>query len=290
MKRISRLPLCLLASLGALLSSCKEGRTAGEGGGQEADTLWSESLGQGEGEDDEVDEVIEEVERSASPLLSFNDFFFLFLRNKRFQAAHVKFPLEVEELDASVHTITSGAAFRSYFLWPDEGEEYTLMLTDLSQMDALDESGALDSVVAQVIDLQAMTARDYCFHCADSLWQLLRIDNYEPRGRLGDFLRFYARFATDTLFQQDRLAEQISFSSPDPDDETQVIEGILLPSQWEAFRPDLPQGLITNLLFGQRFDSTQRILLLQCGAATGMMQTTTFEQVHGRWLLTSFDD
>ncbi|MCD7721321.1 MAG: DUF4348 domain-containing protein [Prevotellaceae bacterium] len=270
-----------------LLSCTGRGKTTG-GDEEEADLQWAEE-GDTEDEDwDEGDEFAGEERQAAEPL-SFNDFFFLFLRSKAYQAAHIKFPLDIEELDETVRTISSGAAFRQYFLWPSD-DDYTLLLTDLEEMEALGTPLSLDSVSAEVIDLEAMTMRTYDFYCTDSVWQLRRSRNTEPRRRYGDFLRFYAQFSRDTLFQQERLAEEIRFSSADPDDETQLIEGILLPSQWQAFRPQLPEGVITNLVFGQPYDDTKRITLVECGFATSMMQTVTFEQRHGRWLLTSFDD
>ncbi len=267
--------------------SCTGGKVQDSDTWEEEDTIWQgDYIEQG-------DTLIIEGEELAQPEsenLAFFDFFFTFLRNKSFQAAHIKFPLPLVDRDSTVTTITSGAAFRSYFSWPDDDDYYTLLLTDLQQVEELESSLQLDSVSAEVIDLDDMLMRTYDFFRRDSVWQLQCSRTCEPTGRLGDFLNFYAQFSRDTLFQEERLAEHIRFSSADPDDETQLIEGILLPSQWSVFRPALPQGIITNFSFGQSFEETQRIILLQGGMASSMMQTLTFQQKHGRWLLTSFDD
>ncbi len=232
---------------------------------------------------------LEEAEQPATEVLTFNDFFFLFTHNKSFQAAHIKFPIDIRELDETVRTMSSGAAFRSYFNWPDGGE-YTLLLADAGEIGRLSSDMSLDSVAAEVIDLEAMTTRSYEFLCRDSIWRLHHISNFEPQERVGDFLRFYAQFSTDTIFQEEHLAESIRFTSADPDNETESIEGILLPAQWQAFRPDLPCGVITNIFFGQPIEDSPRIILLQCASASGMMQTCTFEQRHGRWILSSFEN
>ncbi|MCD8302864.1 MAG: DUF4348 domain-containing protein [Prevotellaceae bacterium] len=271
----------------ACFCSCTGGKVQDSDTWEEEDTLWQ---GDYTGQGDTLLLGEEELARPESENLAFFDFFFTFLRNKSFQAAHIKFPLPLVDLDSTVTTITSGAAFRSYFRWPADDDYYTLLLTDLRQMEELESSLQLDSVSAEVIDLDAMTMRTYDFLRRDSVWQLRSSRTLEPTGRLGDFLTFYAQFSRDTLFQQERLAEHIRFSSADPDDETGLIEGILLPSQWPAFRPALPGGVITNFSFGQPFDEAGSVILLQGGMASSMMQTLTFQQKHGRWLLTSFDD
>ncbi len=239
--------------------------------------------------EEEMELAAREPDEPKSERLSFNDFFFLFLRSKRFQAEHIKFPLSIEEADASGREITSGAVFRDYFRWP-EGEEYTLLLPDARQMSDFQSGEGLDSVSAEVIDLKAMELRSYDFLLSDSVWQLRRIRNYEPQGNKGDFLHFYAQFATDTVFQDHHLARQIHFTSPDPDDDTETIEGILLPAQWPAFRPDMPSEVLTNFDFGQPLDEARRITLLQCGMASGMMRAYTFHLTPLGWELHSFGD
>ncbi len=224
-----------------------------------------------------------------SEVLAFDDFFFLFLRSKSFQLKHVRFPVQIEELDGTSRTITSGNAFTDYFYWPD-AEEYTLLLTDVAEMEGFKGGLDLDTVVAQVIDLEEMTMRCYDFAERDSVWWLHASRNLELQGHVADFLKFYVQFTTDTIFQEERLAEQIHFTYADPEDENGIVEGILLPSQWSAFRPDMPQGILTNFDFGQPLEDSQKIVVLECGTASSMMRTCTFEQWHGRWILTSFDE
>ncbi len=283
----SRLIVCTAFPLAICLSACTGGKER-EGVAQEDD---SQSTFSPEIPPMTVDEEIalSEPLQPTNEVLAFDDFFFLFLRSKTFQLKHVRFPVQIEELDGTRRTITSGNAFTEYFYWPNE-EEYTLLLTDVAEMEGFKSDLALDTVVAQVIDLEEMTMRCYDFAERDSVWWLHASRDLELQGRMADFLKFYAQFTTDTIFQGQRLAEQIHFTYADPDSEKEVVEGILLPSQWEAFRPELPQGTLTNFDFGQPIEDSQRIVVLECETASSMMRTFTFEQWHGRWILTSFDE
>ncbi len=294
MTGIRRYTVSCAIALAACLCSCTGGR---ERGGDEED---EDSLLCLPPTVKTVEEMVEAADEPDEPEreeeLAFNDFFFLFTHKKRFQAEHIKFPLEIEELDASERTMTSGAAFREYFSWPDS-EEYTLLLTDVYQMSVFQSGEGLRRVSAEVIDLSTMRMRSYDFQFRDSIWQLQRVRNYEPQGGKGDFLRFYAQFATDTVFQGQHLARQIHFTAAvsvydeEEDEEGEgLVEGILLPSQWPAFRPELPQGVITNFDFGQPLDEARRIMLLQCGTASSMMRTFTFHHAPLGWELYSFDD
>ncbi len=289
--------LSTVFALTLTLFGCNGGR--GDKGGDEGDGQTTDKAqGLGEGDDDEGDEEGDEDdgwgEGEGEPQredLPFGDFLFMFLRSRSFQAAHISFPLEVEEEDASSRVITSGAAFRKYFSWPFEGE-CTLLLTDIDEMERLEEApGQLGKpVVVEVIDLPHMGMRSYEFAWSDSLWLLRGVRNPDPRGRYADFLDFYNRFATDTVFQQERIAPEVRLTSADPDDEMGQIEGILTATQWPAFRPALPSGVITNIRVGQEFDETQRVVVAWVGLASGFVQTFTFEQRKGQWVLTAFDD
>ncbi len=283
----SRIIVYTAFPLALCLCACTGGKER-EGDAQEEDP---QSLASSEIPPMTIDEEIalQEPLQPQSNVLAFDDFFFLFLRSKTFQLKHVRFPVQIEELDGTSRTITSGNAFTDYFYWPDS-ENYTLLLTDVAEMEEFKSDLAPDTVVAQVIDLEDMTMRCYDFAEHDSVWWLHSSRNLELQGRLADFLKFYAQFTTDTIFQEERLAEQIRFTYADPDDEQGVVEGILIPSQWEAFRPDMPQGTLTNFDFGQPLEDSQKIVVLECGTASSMMRTCTFEQWHGRWILTSFDE
>ena len=58
------------------------------------------------------------------------------------------------------------------------------------------------------------------------------------------------------------------------------------PNLWEDFAPELPQGILYNIVYGrQSADSTQKILVLR-GIANGLEEELTFVRKDGQWKLT----
>ncbi len=238
---------------------------------------------------DTLSEYEERVEELSMPqrIETFSDFFFLFLNNRRFQAERVKFPLNVCDINGEEYVIKSGREFRTYFTWPST-DEYCLLLTDEAQMEEFQNNLEFCDVEVQLIELRSGQIRAFDFHREAETWQLVRSREYDSSGNVLDFLQFYNQFVTDSLFQQQSLNTPIRYTMVDLDEEYSQIDGTLDPSQWPAFRPDLPTHRITNILFGQQLEQAQEIVLAHCGIANGMMEMFTFRKNGAHWRLTTF--
>ncbi len=278
-------PFLLLAALFAA-ASCRPKSTGLDGdAGQEeeavapADSLQEDTL-------TEYEEAVEELSQPKKRTEAFSDFMFSFLNNRRFQAERVKFPLTIEAADGSERTITRGRDFRALFQWPNT-EEYCVLLTHEEQLEELQNSLELTDVTVQLIELATAGVSDFIFHRDAEEWRCMRVHEHEATGTEGDFLRFYHQFTTDSIFQQQSLAAEIQYSQYDLEEDTD-IEGTLEPYQWASFRPELPEGRITNVLFGQQLEGADRILLMHCGTANSMMDIFTFRHHAGKWRLVSF--
>ena len=93
------------------------------------------------------------------------------------------------------------------------------------------------------------------------------------------FLSFYRRFATDSVFRQQSLSEEIHFVGPDPDNDLEVMEGVITPDFWEAFAPELPHGTIYNIVYGHHHSHSNTKIFVLRGIANGMEVEMTFH--HG---------
>lgn len=274
-------------SLLALMAACTGGRT--EATISPADTIPLAAPADTDSLYTHEDEV-EELRLPEGRDEAFSDFIFTFVFNRRFQAERIRFPLAIsEEGDSIPRRIRSGAAFRSEFDWPGD-ETYTMLLTDAGQMEAYQNDLDLAAVEVQLIDLSAQRVKGYNFRRTSGRWHLEEGRYYRPEGRLGEFLRFYNRFVSDSIFQQQCLASNIRYVTPDEEDGSGSIEGTLEPAQWPIFRPELPQGTLTNIRFGQDFDGSSRLVLVQCGLSNGLMDFYTFQREGGGWRLTSFEN
>ena len=108
--------------------------------------------------------------------------------------------------------------------------------------------------------------------------------------KLADFLTFYEKFTTDSVFQQESLAPQLSFAMEDPDEEETDIEGTIDRSQWPVFRPEIPGAKFVHLDFGQTYPNPTRIYLMQCGISNGMLDVFAFRHNGNQWQLVGYEN
>ena len=67
-----------------------------------------------------------------------------------------------------------------------------------------------------------------------------------------NFVDFYTRFVTDSLYQSEHIVNPLQFVTIDPDDEFAILETTLDVNQWYAFRPSLPADKLSNINYGQK--------------------------------------
>lgn len=219
----------------------------------------------------------------------FGDFFFAFTHNSRFQAERIRFPLPIRELDGTERTISSGRQFRNEFLLPNN-EYYTLLLGTQEQMDIFQSDTSLTDIAMQCIRLHEGTMTAYHFGRTNGQWFLNRREHTEFAPNVSDFFHFYSRFTADSLFQQESLSHHITLEMEDPDNEMEVIEGIIERDQWPMFRPEIPDSAFIHFDFGQTYPNPDRRYFLQCGFSNSMLNSFTFRREGERWMLTAFEN
>ena len=99
------------------------------------------------------------------------------------------------------------------------------------------------------------------------------------------FLSFYRRFVSDSIFQHQSLNEEIQFVGPDPEDDFNQMEGLITPDTREAFAPELPTGLLYNIIYGKpQKEGNEKIFMIR-GVANGYELELHFKKSGGKWLL-----
>jgi len=213
----------------------------------------------------------------------FDDFFFNFASNRKLQLERISFPLKVQGEGKQRVINRSQWKMDVFFMQQDY---YTLIFDSEQQMDLVKDTTVSETVVEK-IDLQKNMVRQYLFSRASGRWMMMSInDQTLQRNDNAPFLSFYQHFVSDSVFQQQCLADQMVFSGPDPDDDFQQIEGVITPDQWGAFAPEFPQNLIYNIVYGQQHAAATRKILVLRGIANGLGVEVTFKQHRGRWKLT----
>jgi hypothetical protein len=77
----------------------------------------------------------------------------------------------------------------------------------------------------------------------------------------------------------------VQFVGPDPDDDFNMMEGVITPESWEAFAPTLPTKVLYNIVYGKPIaEGNDKIFLLR-GVANGLEMELRFKKVGGKWLL-----
>lgn len=234
----------------------------------------------------------EEVLEQASPLAhvddTFDDFLFAFARSRTLQAQRVASPLYYTD-DQGQQVQMEQTNWRQEFAFLD-AEFYTVLFGNEKQIEQVKEQD-LDSASVERIDLQAMRVTDYTFHRMEQGWMLTAV-----RGRhfldldLSDFLTFYTRFSTDSIFQSESIAQPLRITMLDPDDDLQYIQGTIDADQWPIFCPEVPSGVISNIRYGQTYGNHRHVVMQKCGAANGMQEILNFSKEGSRWLLTSYEN
>jgi hypothetical protein len=238
----------------------------------------------------EVEEVQEEQEVSTYAERVFADFLYNFATSEKFQLRRIVFPLPYY-MDNKKDSIEKEEWVHDPLF--SQQEFYTMLYDDLSDAE-LEKDTATTSVRIEWIDLKAKKMKRYYFERFYGWWKLEAIDDAmmtKDEGGQEDFYEFYERFANDSLFQAERVADPLPFVVPDPDDEFQILETTIQKAQWFTFQPNLPTGHLTNINYGQRLDRNSQTRVIEMrGFGNGFSNTLYFRCRNGKWKLTRFED
>lgn len=232
---------------------------------------------------DSTEKLIEETPMPKAADELFDDFVFNFAANRKLQMKRVHFPLPVYHNDKLVKSIGKRAWKMEHFFMHQD--YYTLIFDNQKQMNLVKDT-AINHVVVEKVFYAKKTVQQFLFNRINGEWMMTSI-NYKPMysNMNASFLKFYGRFATDSTFQAEHLHNPVKFVGPDPDDDFSTMSGDIEPETWPAFAPQLPHGMIYNIIYGQKYaESNQKIFVIR-GIANGMETILTFKRIHGKWML-----
>jgi hypothetical protein len=81
------------------------------------------------------------------------------------------------------------------------------------------------------------------------------------------------------------LNETVQFVGPDPDDDFNMMEGVITADTWEAFAPTLPAKSIYNVIYGKPQEEGNNKIFLLRGVANGLELELRFKRAGDKWLL-----
>jgi len=263
-----------------LLFSACQGQKSGSNEEATADTIQKA--------DTTASTLEEEVASEQTPMPKaadelFDDFIFNFAANRKLQSSRIKFPLKIQRGEEVSYTKKGQWQMEYFFMKQDS---YTLLFNSEKEMEYVKEATDINHAIVEKIYLEGKTVKQYVFDRVNGLWMLQEVIHIPlSESSNASFLEFYAHFASDPDYQQKHLMESVKFVGPDPDDDFAQMEGVITPDTWEAFAPELPSGMIFNIVYGEPQKETGRKIFVLRGIANGMELELTFKHEGGKWRL-----
>lgn len=233
-------------------------------------------------ETDTLELLITETPMPRAADAMFDDFVFNFAANKRLQKERIIFPLRETEGGKMRQIPKEKWQMEHFFM---RQGYYTLLFNDDKQM-ALMKDTAVSEATVEKIQLRKNRVTSYLFQRIRGAWMLkeIRVTGLKENVN-ADFLAFYQQFVSDSAFQVKSLNETVEFVGPDPDDDFNMMEGLITPDTWEVFAPVLPGKVLYNIVYGKPLASDQEKIYLLRGVANGQELELRFKKVGGHWLL-----
>lgn len=261
-----------------LMFSCT-GNKAGQTDGTDTDSVADSTDVTVE---DTLELLITETPMPRAADAMFDDFIFNFAANKRLQKERIIFPLRQTEAGQTTTIEKNHWQMEHFFM---RQGYYTLLFNNEQQM-ALMKDTAVSEAVVEKIQLKKNRVTNYLFQRIRGAWMLKGIQvTTIPENANADFLTFYQKFVTDSAFQVKSLNETVDFVGPDPDDDFNMMEGVITPDTWEAFAPTLPGKVLYNIVYGKPQPSGNEKIFLLRGVANGLELELRFKKVGEKWKL-----
>ena len=233
-------------------------------------------------ETDTLELLITETPMPRAADAMFDDFVFNFAANKRLQQERIIFPLRKTE--AGETTQIEKSHWQMEHLFMRQGY-YTLLFNGEKEM-ALMKDTAVSEAIVEKIQLKKNRVTNYLFQRIKGAWMLKGIQVTPiTENANADFLLFYQKFVSDSAFQVKSLNETVEFVGPDPDDDFNMMEGVITPDTWEAFAPTLPGKVLYNIVYGKPQTSGNEKIFLMRGVANGLELELRFKKTGNQWKL-----
>lgn len=263
-----------------LLAGCKDGAltSSSEGNddaenGQDSIELAGDSLHLFE--ETVIPETVDEL---------FDDFFFSFAVDAKFQNQRISFPVACKDGNAEMKISRQDWSQYNRF-----GQQafYSVIYEREHDLE-LQKDTAVSDVSVEWMYLDDDYVEKFNFSRQGGKWMLKNIqkDSFSNSPN-GSFLKFYASFVSDSVFQRNALTTplRLVMMSEDVDEGEQVEE--LSADEWFEMKHDLPfqKDALVNIDYGQSCISENRKTLLMQGVSNGLFIKFKFDKSGGEWKL-----
>lgn len=218
----------------------------------------------------------------------FDDFIFNYASDDILQRQRTVFPLPFYNRDTPMKI--EERFWKHDYLFSKQNY-YTLLFDEESDLELVGDT-ALKSVQVEWIYLKTRMVKRYYFERKQGMWMLEAINLREiEKGENENFVDFYTRFVTDSVYQSKHISHPLRFITIDPDDDFSILETTLDVEQWYAFRPTMPEDRLSNINYGQKNEDLSNTKILKVnGIGNGYSNIFYFRKRAGEWELYKYED
>jgi hypothetical protein len=271
--------LVIAVAMGSLLFSCQDKKMTNafqQDGDEDEDSL--------EAFVGDTLHLFDEEEPPAAVDELFDDFFYNFIDDSRFQGQRIAFPLSCKEGGDEEKLTKQEWSQYDHF----KNQELLSVIYEREQDYELSKDTSMQSVAVEWIGLRDDAVQNYRFNRLEGKWMLTEIDK-RRRSEMptGEFLDFYARFVNDSVFQRSALADPVKVILTSEYGEEEPEEEHVNPDEWFEMSESmpLPKDALVNVNYGQASISQNKKILLIQGLGNGMQMKFKFNKQGDDWKL-----
>lgn len=274
-----RTGLVLLAAVMALAVSCDNRKMA--------NAFEAEEEEKGDSVEAFVGDTLHLFDEELPPVAAdelFDDFFFTFIDDSKYRLHRISFPLQCLEKDELSQIAREEWKLIDPF---DIGGLFFVIYEREQDLELLKDT-AVSEVCVERIFLQEQRMEMYDFNRLDGKWRLANMRKEDwlntPNG---DFLKFYAHFVSDSIFQREALSESIKVILTPGDGNDEAQEEFITKDEWFEIQEGSPvfDKVLINIDYGQTSISQNRKILMLEGVSNGLQMKFKFYKQDEKWML-----
>lgn len=216
----------------------------------------------------------------------FDDFFFNFSNNRKVQRERILWPLVT--IVNGVRKTTEENKWQMERFYSTDGF-YVMLLDDVKQT-KLAKDTALNNAVVKHVNIPRNSLENFTFNRINGQWMMTEMEK-EPlsESRNAAFLRFYQKFATDSVYCYESLAENISFTGPDEEDENVTITRDISADEYGYWAPELMTDFYT-VSYGQKDESSNNKVFIMRQPSSSQECRMYFRRQGSQWKLYKLEE
>ena len=216
----------------------------------------------------------------------FDDFFFNFSNNRKIQKERIQWPLTA--IENGVKKTIKANQWQTERFFNEDG--FYVMLLDDAKQTNLAKDTSLTHVAVNHVDIPRNKLEVFTFNRLEGKWMMTEMEEESlSESKNANFLKFYQKFATDSIYCQESLAETITFTGPDEEDENLTTTRNISAEEYCFFAPELATDFYT-ITYGQKNESSTNKVFIMREPSSSQECRLYFRRQGANWKLYKLEE